>query len=94
MLSLCLKHGLPQKPCGFRLSQELLASAVHTLTCANQSWRNPGTQDGSPRSTYRFNPDFQLSDIELIGLKLFLFAMYFYLHYLQKMTFLRLSFLF
>ena len=43
-----LKQGLPQKLCGFRLSQKLLASAVHTLTCTNQSWRNPGIQDGFP----------------------------------------------
>ena len=43
------KCGLPQKVCGFCLSQKLLASAVHTLTCADQSWRNPGTQYGSPR---------------------------------------------
>ena len=27
-----LKHSLPQKLCGFCLSQKLLASAVHTLT--------------------------------------------------------------
>jgi hypothetical protein len=44
-----LKHGLPQKLCGFCLSQKLLASAVHTLTCADQSWWNLGTQDDSPR---------------------------------------------
>ena len=27
----------------------LLASAVYTLTCADQSWQNLGTQEGSPR---------------------------------------------
>jgi hypothetical protein len=43
------KHCLSQKLCGFSLSQKLLASAVHTLTCADQSWQNLGTQDGSPR---------------------------------------------
>jgi hypothetical protein len=31
------------------LSQKLLASSVHTLTYADQSWQNPETQDGSPR---------------------------------------------
>jgi hypothetical protein len=35
------KHGLPQKLCGFHLSQKLLASVVHTLPCAD-------IQDGSP----------------------------------------------
>ena len=44
-----LKHGLPQKLCGFCLSQKLLASAVYTLTWADQSWQNLGTQEGSPR---------------------------------------------
>jgi hypothetical protein len=44
-----LKLGLPQKLCGFCLFQKLLASPVHTLICADQSRRNPGTQDGSPR---------------------------------------------
>jgi hypothetical protein len=39
----------PQKLCGFHLSQKLLASAVHTLTYVVQSWRNLGTQDGSPK---------------------------------------------
>jgi hypothetical protein len=39
-----LKQGLPQKLCGFCLSLKLLASAVHTLTCADQSWQNLGTQ--------------------------------------------------
>jgi hypothetical protein len=29
------KQGLPQKLCGFRLSQKLLASVVHTLTCTD-----------------------------------------------------------
>ena len=30
-----LKRGLPQKLCGFCLSQKLLASVVHTRTCAD-----------------------------------------------------------
>jgi hypothetical protein len=30
-----LKRGLPQKLCGSRLSQKLLDSVVHTLTCAD-----------------------------------------------------------
>ena len=30
-----LKRGQPQKLCGSRLSQKLLASVVHTLTCAD-----------------------------------------------------------
>jgi hypothetical protein len=29
------KQGLSQKPCRFGLSQKLLASVVHTLTCAD-----------------------------------------------------------
>ena len=37
------KLSLPLKLCDFCLSQKLLASAVHTLTCADQSWWNPGT---------------------------------------------------
>jgi hypothetical protein len=36
------KQGLPQKLFEFSLFQKLLASAVHTLTCSDQSWRNPG----------------------------------------------------
>jgi hypothetical protein len=38
------KRGLPQKLCGSRLSQKLLASVVHTLTCADYSWCSPGTK--------------------------------------------------
>jgi hypothetical protein len=41
-----LKRGLPQKLCGSCLSQKLLASLVHTLTCptlVSHSWWNPGT---------------------------------------------------
>jgi hypothetical protein len=37
------KRGLPQKLCGSRLSQNLLASVVHTLTCADDFLWNPGT---------------------------------------------------
>jgi hypothetical protein len=36
------KRGLPQKLCGSCLSQKLLASVVHTLTCADYSWWSPG----------------------------------------------------
>jgi hypothetical protein len=39
-----LKRELPQKLCGSRLSQKLLASVVHTLTCADYSWRSPRTK--------------------------------------------------
>jgi hypothetical protein len=35
-----LKHDLPQKLCGFCPFQKLLASAVHTLTSADQFWWN------------------------------------------------------
>ena len=38
-----LKRGLPQKLCGSHLSQKLLASVVHTLTCADYFWRSSGT---------------------------------------------------
>ena len=38
------KRGLPQKLCGSRLSQKLLASVVHTLTCAEYSQGSPGTK--------------------------------------------------
>ena len=38
------KRGLPQKVCGSRLSQKLLASLVHTLTCAEYSRQCPGTE--------------------------------------------------
>jgi hypothetical protein len=37
------KRGLSQKLCGFRLYQKLLASVVHTLTCADYFWQSPGT---------------------------------------------------
>ena len=35
---------LPQELCGSRLSQKLLASVVHTLTCAGCPPQNPGTK--------------------------------------------------
>jgi hypothetical protein len=35
---------LPQKLCGSRLSQKLLALGVHTLTCADYFWRTHGTK--------------------------------------------------
>jgi hypothetical protein len=38
-----LKRALPQKLCGSCLSQKLLASVVHTLTCADYFWWSPGT---------------------------------------------------
>ena len=38
------KTALPQKLCGSRLSQKLLASVVHTLTCADCLLRSPGTE--------------------------------------------------
>ena len=37
------KRGLPQKLCGSRLSQKLLASVVHTLNCADYFRQSPGT---------------------------------------------------
>jgi hypothetical protein len=37
------KTGLPQKLCGSLLSQKLLASVVHTLTCADYSRWSPRT---------------------------------------------------
>jgi hypothetical protein len=39
-----LKRGLPQKLCGSCLSQKLLASIVHTLTCADYFQWSPGTK--------------------------------------------------
>jgi hypothetical protein len=36
--------GLPQKLCGSSLSQKLLASVVHTLTCTDLSWWSLGTK--------------------------------------------------
>jgi hypothetical protein len=33
---------LPQKLCGSHMSQKLLASVVHTLTCADYFLRSPG----------------------------------------------------
>ena len=36
------KRGLPQKLCGSCLSQKVLASVVHTLTCADYSQWSPG----------------------------------------------------
>jgi hypothetical protein len=38
------KRGLPQKLCGSCLSQKLLASVVHTLTCANYFQQSPRTK--------------------------------------------------
>ena len=38
------KRGLPQKLCGSCLSQKLLASVVHTLTCADYFRRSPGSK--------------------------------------------------
>ena len=38
---------LPHKLCGSRLSQNLLASVVHTLTCAGYFLRNLGTKVAS-----------------------------------------------
>ena len=38
------KMAPPQKLCGSRLSQKLLASVVHTLTPAEYFWRSPGTK--------------------------------------------------
>ena len=38
------KRGLPQKLCGSCLSQKLLASVVHTLTCADYFRQSPGTK--------------------------------------------------
>jgi hypothetical protein len=35
------KRALPQKLCGSRPSQKLLASVGHTLTCADYFWRSP-----------------------------------------------------
>jgi hypothetical protein len=39
-----LKTALPQKLCGSCLSQKLLASVVHTLACADNFLRSPGTK--------------------------------------------------
>ena len=39
-----LKMVLPQKLCGSHLSQKLLASVVHTLTCAGCFLPSPGTK--------------------------------------------------
>ena len=36
------KQDLSQKLCCFDLSQMLFASIVHTLTCTDYSWRDPG----------------------------------------------------
>jgi hypothetical protein len=41
------KMVLPQKLCGSHLSQKLLASVVHTLTCADCPPRSPGTEMAS-----------------------------------------------
>ena len=42
-----LKMALPQKLCGSRLSQKLLASVFHTLTSADCPPRSPGTKMAS-----------------------------------------------
>jgi hypothetical protein len=39
-----LKVALPHKLCGSCLSQKLLASVVHTLTCADYFQWTPGTK--------------------------------------------------
>jgi hypothetical protein len=39
------KTALPQKLCGSRLSQRLLASVVHTLVCADNFLRSPGREE-------------------------------------------------
>jgi hypothetical protein len=36
------KQDVSQKLCCFDLSQMLFASIVHTLTCTDYSWRDPG----------------------------------------------------
>jgi hypothetical protein len=41
------KMSLPQKLCGSRQSQKLLASVVHTLTCADYFLWSPGTKAAS-----------------------------------------------
>jgi hypothetical protein len=38
------KQDLSQKLCCFGLSQKLLASVVHSLTCADYFWRSPGSK--------------------------------------------------
>jgi hypothetical protein len=38
------KRGMPQNLYGSRLSQKLLASVVHTLTCADYFWQSPGSK--------------------------------------------------
>jgi hypothetical protein len=38
------KQDLSQKLCGFGLFQKLLASVVHTLTCADYFWQSPGSK--------------------------------------------------
>jgi hypothetical protein len=42
-----LKMALPQKLCGSRRSQKLLASVVYTLTCAGYFLRSRGTKVAS-----------------------------------------------
>ena len=42
-----LRRALPQKLFGSRLSQNLLASVVHTLICADYFPRSPGTEMAS-----------------------------------------------
>ena len=43
-MSGALKRGLPQKLYGSCLSQKLLASVVHPLTCAEYFWLSPRTK--------------------------------------------------
>jgi hypothetical protein len=43
------KRVLTQKLCGSCLSQKLLTSVVHTLTCADYFWRSPGTKMSAAR---------------------------------------------
>jgi hypothetical protein len=55
------KHDLSQKLCCFGLSQKLLASVVHTVTCADYFWRSlrtkmaPAAAEGKP-SWARWTP--------------------------------------
>jgi hypothetical protein len=55
------KRALPQKLCGFCLSQKLLGSVVHSLTCADYFWWSPGTKmaltDAEAKASWA-NPNF------------------------------------
>jgi hypothetical protein len=46
-----LKREVPQKLCGSHLSQKLLASVLHTLTCAD----SPSTLTQDPEQSYPKN---------------------------------------